>query len=232
VLVELETLRQFVGDSLVQAGRQQATERHLCHDRLMEAPTTGAAIVAGGRARRFEGQDKSRLVVDGRSIIVRQLAVLQQVATEITVVGGQPGRFADLGVREQPDRLTGYGAIGGIHTAVETTSSDRVLVVACDLPFLEAGLLRRLVELSAGRDGAWVSTSRGVEPLLACYRRAAGPAIRGAIEAGRLRASDLGRVLDMASLGGAELDRFGPAERLLANVNTPADYARVQYRPS
>ena len=73
-----------------------------------------AAIVAGGRARRFGGQDKSRLLVEGRSIIVRQLEVLQQVAADVIVVGAPAERFADLGVRSVPDTLPGHGALGGI----------------------------------------------------------------------------------------------------------------------
>ena len=60
--------------------------------------STSAAILAGGQARRFGGQDKSRLVVHGRSIIVRQVEVLQRVADEVFVVARDPERFADLGL--------------------------------------------------------------------------------------------------------------------------------------
>jgi molybdopterin-guanine dinucleotide biosynthesis protein A len=131
-----------------------------------------------------------------------------------------------------PDRLPGNGALGGIYTAVASAQAPRVIVVACDLPFLDAGLLRRLVEVSHGHDGAWVVTSRGIEPLLACYARDTADRIRTMIETGQLKAAELGRTLDMAILGPEEVARFGPVDRLLANVNTPDDYARVQYPPS
>jgi len=36
-----------------------------------------AAILAGGRARRLGGRDKSRLVIGGRTILERQLDVLR-----------------------------------------------------------------------------------------------------------------------------------------------------------
>jgi molybdopterin-guanine dinucleotide biosynthesis protein A len=198
----------------------------------MEASATEAAIIAGGRARRFQGRDKSRLVVEGRPIIVRQLQVLQQVATRVTLVGSDVERFADLGLPVLSDRLPDKGALGGIYTAVAAAQAPRVIVVACDLPFLDAGLLRRLVEVSEGHDGAWIVTPRGVEPLLACYARDSAPRILTLIEAGQLKVAELGRTLDMAVLGPEDVARFGPAERLLTNVNTPDDYARVQYRPS
>jgi molybdopterin-guanine dinucleotide biosynthesis protein A len=195
--------------------------------------TTSAAIIAGGQATRFGGQDKSRLIIEGRSIIVRQVDVLQRVASELLVVGGAPDRFRDLDLTVVPDGIAGTGPIGGVCTALEAASHDRVIVVAGDLPFLHAGLLGRLVALTGDDwDGAWVRGPRGLEPLLACYRRDARSAIGQAITAGRWQLNQLGTVLRMAEVGEAELRRFGRPDRLLANVNSPADYARVQYPPS
>src|SRR5438876_257040 len=99
-------------------------------------PETAAAIVAGGRARRFGGRDKSRLVVDGQSIINRQLEILQQLTTSIFVVATDGERFADLGLPVFPDLMPEAGVLGGILTALASTDLDRVLVVAGDLPFL------------------------------------------------------------------------------------------------
>lgn len=198
----------------------------------MRWSTTAAAIVAGGRARRFGGQDKSRLVVEGRTIIVRQVEVLQRVASELLVVASDPGRFSDLPVTVVPDRLPGLGVIGGIDAALHATACDRVIVVGCDLPFLTSDLLAELARLSDAHDGAWVSSARGVEPLVACYRITARVPVAHCIERGQLRASDLADVLDMATLRSPSLDRFGRPDRLLANINTPDDYARVQYDPA
>ena len=195
----------------------------------MAPHSTAAAIIAGGRARRFGGRDKSRLVVEGRPIIVRQAEILQQVATDLFIVAPDPAPFADLGWPVHADRIAGAGALGGVYTALEVASGDPVITIACDLPFLVAALLSRLVELSAGADGAWVRSARGVEPLVACYRRSARGAIRGAIDAGRLKAGDLGAILHLVEMPIAEVARFGAPDRLLANVNTPDDYARVQY---
>jgi molybdopterin-guanine dinucleotide biosynthesis protein A len=198
----------------------------------MPGATTAAAIIAGGQARRFDGRDKSRLLVEGRTIIVRQIEVLRTVASPVVIIANDPERYADVGLPVLADEVADLGAIGGIFTALGATDASSVLTVACDLPFLEARLLTRLVERAADRDGAWVRTPRGVEPLLACYRAHARPAVAAQIAARRLKAADLGTVLTMAEVGPEELASFGPIERLLANVNTPADYARVQYGPS
>jgi len=193
---------------------------------------TSAAILAGGQARRFGGRDKSRLLIEGRPIIVRQLDVLQRVAQEVFVVASDAARFVDLGVMVHPDLRPNLGAIGGLYTALESAYNDYVIVVACDLPFLTPSLLSELVQRAASTraDGAWVRTGRGPEPLIACYRRTAGPKVRAEIDGGRLQASALGSVLHMREIDAAELERFGSPDELVANVNTPEDYARVQYR--
>jgi molybdopterin-guanine dinucleotide biosynthesis protein A len=188
---------------------------------------TSAAILAGGRARRFGGRDKSRLIVEGYPIINRQVEVLQRVADPLFIIAGDPGRFADLGLPIYSDVIEGSGTLGGIYSALEVSPLDAVLVVACDLPFLDAGLLGRLVELAQDGDAAWVRSDRGPEPTLACYRRTARQAIRRQIDAGRLKASDLGAVLSVAEMDLTEVARFGQPSRLLANINTPADYERV-----
>ena len=194
----------------------------------MSSQKPAAAIVAGGQARRFGGRDKSRLAVQGRSIIVRQVEVLQRVASEIFIVSTQTGRYSDLGLPVHPDRLASCGVLGAIYTALEVASADPVLVVACDLPFLDAGLLTLICERAAGADGAWVRTERGVEPLLACYQRAAAPRLRARIDAGLLKAADIGETLAMIDVTATDVARFGVPDRLLTNVNTPDDYARVQ----
>jgi molybdopterin-guanine dinucleotide biosynthesis protein A len=231
----------------METGRQQATHARVCHapgnnadgdqpdddDEMMDMmiarrTDVAAAILAGGQARRFGGRDKSRLVVDGRSIIVRQLTILQQVAGEVFVVGPTDGRFADLGLTAHPDIVAGAGAIGGVHTAIDVARASCVIVVACDLPFLDAPVLTRLVTLSAGHDAAWIRGPRGPEPLLACYQKSARAVVADRVSRGLLRAADLATALDIAWIESDELAAMGADVRLLANLNTPDDYARVQ----
>lgn len=189
---------------------------------------TAAAIIAGGQATRFGGQDKSRLLINGQSIISRQAAVLQPLTDDLFIVASQRERFADLPWRVCPDVLPGTGVIGAIVTALESTDADRVLAVGCDMPFLNARLLQRLLDLAAEADGAWVRTPSGAEPLLACYRRHTAPAIRHAIAQGRLRAAGLDEFLTMRTVELAELATFGDPTRLLANLNSPADLSTIQ----
>ena len=191
-------------------------------------PRPSAAILAGGQARRFGGRDKSRLVIEGRSIVVRQMEVLQRVAHTIYIVGPHADLYADVDVPVYADLLPGYGAIGGLYTALEVADTDRVVVVGCDLPFLDAGLLAHLHARAAGHDAAWVSSARGPEPLVACYSRRVRTVVLDRLRRGALKLGDLGAVLDVATVSEQDVARFGAISRLLANVNTPDDFTRIE----
>ena len=205
----------------------------------MSDQTIAGAILAGGQARRFGGRDKSRLTgPDGRSIIVRQLDLLQRVTgyqcivTTVADRQTRPDRFLDLHVPVVTDRVADAGALGGIHAALWAAAAsphiDRVLVVACDLPHLTVELLEALSALGRSGDGAWVRSRRGPEPLIACYRTSCLPRLTAALDAGERRAHALGELFTLADLGADALAACGDPDTLTANVNTPEEWRRVQ----
>ena len=112
----------------------------------MTGTSVAAAILAGGRARRYGGVVKSTLVLDGARIIDRQIAELRKVADPIFIVAQDPAPFASLGLVVVPDVVPDCGALGGIYTAIVLSPRPRTLVVAGDLPFLSPALLARLVQ--------------------------------------------------------------------------------------
>ncbi len=147
-----------------------------------------AAILTGGRASRMGGLRKATLAMGGTSIIDRQLAVLRTLAAPVFLVtSAQAPSDAELTVvrDEYPD----HGALGGIYTAIVASPHERTLVVACDMPFLNAAFLTHLVGIDA--DLVIPRTSRGYEPLCAIYSRACAPSIRERLTRGELEASRL-----------------------------------------
>jgi molybdenum cofactor guanylyltransferase len=187
-----------------------------------------AAILAGGRARRFGGRNKSSLHVGRTSIFDRQLAALGGVVDRILVVTADHARYRDRGVHTVDDLMPGAASLGGIYTALASATTEHVLVVACDLPFLTAPFLRRLVEQARPGDDAVVPrTGDGWQPLCAVYGRQLMEPARQRIEAGRLKIVDLlaaSRVREMGPDTIAELD---PDGLLFCNVNSPADWQRA-----
>ncbi len=192
-------------------------------------PRVSAAILAGGRARRFGGADKAALRLGAARVIDRQLAALSGVTDDIVIVGNDPARYATLRLPVLPDVIPGAGALGGIYTALVRARSDVVLIVACDLPFVSAALLERLVgDLTDDVDAVIPRSPRGLEPLCAVYHRRCAASARTRIDRGELQVSDLAREIRVRELEGAALAAYDPDGRLFVNLNTPHDYARAR----
>jgi molybdenum cofactor guanylyltransferase len=198
-----------------------------------------AAILAGGRARRFDGQDKSALVVGGMTILERQVSVLSQVAGDILFVGSERARTANVDARLRfvSDRVPDSGPLGGLDAAMAACRSDALIVVACDMPFVSARLLGHLAALATEQPrlrAVVPKTKRGYHPLCAVYTRACTIAISRHLEERRLALVELIDALERSDRGSVqvvteqELEVFGDPDRLLANVNTPAEYEELE----
>lgn len=188
-----------------------------------------AAILAGGRAARFGGRDKSALVIGGRSILERQIAELLRVTDDVLVVG-EPRMLtqSDARVRLVPDRVSGCGPLGGLDAALAAARDAVVAIVACDMPFVTAAFLNHLLALTREADAVVPRTERGYHPLCAAYTRACHPAIARRLADRRLTMTGLLEEVRVRELTAGEIDAFGDRHRLLANVNTPADYEEFE----
>jgi molybdopterin-guanine dinucleotide biosynthesis protein A len=187
------------------------------------------------------GIDKALIALppDGKIVLQRVLESAAAVADELFVVAPPRPGYRACGVRLVPERIPGIGPLGGIEAALATARHDRCLVLACDLPLLSAGLLRRLAETPCDRD-ALVPISRGSaglpagdgasqsQPLVAIYARRCLPRITALIDAGERRPSTLLAHLEVCFLAPDALEDSDPDLRSFLNLNTPVDLDRVR----
>jgi len=191
-----------------------------------------AAILVGGKASRFDGRDKSALVVGGRTILSRQLdalsGVVPDVMLDIMLVGGAPRTGAPGATRDVADIVPGCGPLSGLHAALSAARHDVTLLVACDMPYVTAPLVRHLLSLAAGADVVVPRTERGYHPLCAVYSRAClDPAARR-LASGDFRLASLFDEMRVRVVTADALEAFGNPDRLLANVNTSLEYLAIE----
>lgn len=188
-------------------------------------PTTGI-LLAGGRSRRM-GQPKGLLNLGGRTMIERVADALQQVAQEVIIVTNDPEEYRFLGLPLLGDQVKGRGPLGGIQAGLAAASWERTLVLACDLPFVEAGLLRFLLTAGKGRAAA-VPMVRGFpEPLVAMYSRACLTAVEQTLASESCRVSDFYARIDVRFISEAELEAVTDPRKAFLNVNTPRDWEKA-----
>jgi molybdopterin-guanine dinucleotide biosynthesis protein A len=187
-----------------------------------------AAILVGGQSRRLGGRDKSALVVDGRLILDRQITELSAVADEILMVGGCATHARPARARAVADRIPGCGPLGGLHAALTEAASDVIVVVACDMPYVSAPLLAHMLRLAGNADAVVPQTDRGYHPLCAVYTRGCAAAVGRHVTERRLKLTELLAALRVRVVTAREIGAFGDADQLLANVNTPAEFASLE----
>jgi molybdopterin-guanine dinucleotide biosynthesis protein A len=191
---------------------------------------TAAAILAGGRARRMHGLDKSALDIGGRSILSRQIEILQALSPELVIIGDPARVHVPVpGLRVVADRLPDAGPLGGLYTALLETTAPYLVLVACDMPFLALPFLQHLARRVRDADAevAVPRTDDRYHPLCAAYARTLLPRIQDRLARHELEMTGLIREARRVEIGPDELARFDPEALMLCNVNTPHDYRQA-----
>lgn len=191
-------------------------------------------VLAGGGSTRF-GEDKARVIFDGRPMLSRTAELVSGVTGSVRVVA-PPGRYEDLGWPVIADRWPGEGPLGGILTALYTTLEKDAgcewnVILSCDMPFLTDEFLGFLSESAVGSEARAVvpQSARGREPLCACWRTAAAEELRIAFAGGMRRVNDALQQLHAEVLDEAHWKRFDSAGRLFWNMNTAAEYLEARH---
>jgi molybdopterin-guanine dinucleotide biosynthesis protein A len=187
-------------------------------------------ILAGGEATRYGGKPKGLERVAGQRIIDRVADALRAVVGDLLLIANDAAADSWLpGVRVAGDVRPGLGSLGGIHSALHR-AGGAVLVVAWDMPFVPAGLLREIVALGRGHDAAVAESGskRGVEPLCAFYGPACLPAIERRLADGDRRVVSFFDDVRVARLPVDAVAAHGDPELIFMNVNTPEELIRAE----
>jgi molybdopterin-guanine dinucleotide biosynthesis protein A len=164
------------------------------------------------------GRDKARLPYRGGALAEWVAHAVDAAAGSVTLIGNP-----ELG--GIPDLYPGEGPLGGILTALhhsaQHTGADWNLIVACDMPEVSAGFLRKLLD-AAGDCGADALVPSGpsgkLEPLCAVYHRRALAPMELHFARGVRKVT--------AALEGVPTVRLSVQELApFQNVNTPEDWA-------
>jgi molybdopterin-guanine dinucleotide biosynthesis protein MobB len=194
-------------------------------------------VLAGGASTRF-GSPKALATVGGRRIIDRVIDALSAAVPEVVISANDPALYADLGLPTRADDVAGAGPLAGILTALRWAAErgrSGALVVACDMPWVSAGVLRMIAERAASTEAdAVVPESggrRGLEPLCAWYSVRCLPRVERMIAEGEGRVHRLligGVRADVIPL--AEVRRAGDPDRIFLNINTADDLRAAEAR--
>ena len=186
-------------------------------------------VLAGGRSTRL-GQDKVRLRLpgDGRDMLARTADLLAACTDGVVISCRAPDAGEETlalpGIRSIPDAESGLGPLGGVWSALRELRQP-ILVLSCDLPFMDMPTLRRLIDARGARPPEALMTTFQqaetgfIEALVAVYEPACLPWFDAAWEQG---------IRKFSVVIPEELRTHVPYSRSEAlpffNINYPADF--------
>lgn len=187
------------------------------------------AIIAGGQSRRM-GRDKAFVELGGKALIehvIQRSADLGQAET--ILITNKPARYAHLGLPMYRDILPNKGSLGGIYTALAQARSPDVLVLACDMPFVNTDLLRYMVDqIRADIDIVAPRVDGYPQGLHAIYKTTCIAPIENQLAANRLKIIRFYDQMRVVYLDETDYAAFDPLRRSFANLNTPEELAEAE----
>jgi len=185
-----------------------------------------AVILAGGQSRRM-GKDKMTLTYRGKTFPQAALERFSRHFDTVWLSLADAGKYPDLNAPRLADLVPGCGPMSGLHAALRATHDDGVFLVAGDMPFSDPLAALKIIELAAGYDIAAAAGESGrPEPLFAYYAKTVLPHVEAALQRGDFKLASLFPTVRTLLVTPDMLGNYWN-ERLLLNVNTPEDFARL-----
>ncbi len=107
-----------------------------------------AVILAGGKARRMDGEDKGLINLNGRTLIDYIISALRPQAGDILINANRNRQqYSRYGLPVVADMLGDYfGPLVGMATGMHSTDKPYIVTVPCDSPFIPDMLVETLYQ--------------------------------------------------------------------------------------
>ncbi|MEM8858150.1 MAG: molybdenum cofactor guanylyltransferase [Chloroflexota bacterium] len=187
-------------------------------------------IQAGGQSSRM-GRDKGLVELAGRPMIDWVIDQVVDMADDVLITTNNIHEYVQFGLRMASDPEPGAGALPGLRTALSSAMGPFALVIACDMPFVNRGLLEYQVEkaFETQADVVVPVWDGRMQTMHAVYRREnCLNAVDSALAAGKAKMTSFYDDLNVLTIGVDEVSRFSPTGKSFKNINTPEELEEAE----
>ncbi len=190
-----------------------------------------AIVLAGGRSRRL-GRNKALEAIGGQPLIRRVIDRVSQVAEDVVVVAADEAQAQALPLEDRGrvalDLHPGGGSLGGIFSGLSAARHHWAVVVACDMPFLNLDLVRRMLSLREGADAVVPVLEGRPEPTHSVYSKICLPHMERLLLANDLKISLFFDKVRVSYVPEDEILSLDSERLSFFNVNSPDDLERAR----
>ena len=181
-------------------------------------PPCSILILAGGRGQRMGGRDKGLVEWRGEPLVAHVQRTVRPISTDLVISCNRNQKtyatYADQIVGDA--ELDFPGPLAGVIAGLTAARRDWVVVLACDAPLIDQGLIEDLLQLAvAGESAAMVRQGGYWQPMFSVLPRRLLPVLQQAWAAGE---RSLQKALLLEPVQGLECAEDDPR---LSNFNSP-----------
>lgn len=187
------------------------------------------AVMAGGKSSRM-GSDKSFMPLHGKPMIEHVLAKIDGMGSETIIISNDTERYDFLDYSIYSDIYTDFGPLGGLHAALTYAANQYILVVACDMPWLNRSLLEYMISLRMNYDVVVPRWTKFPEPMHAVYSKDCVKHVEHNLDSGLLKLISFYGQVSVRYINRDVIELYDPEGLSFENVNTPDDLSRAKNR--
>jgi len=189
-----------------------------------QSSSVASLILAGGKSSRM-GEDKALLPWDGIPLLTRVCQVANECSQQVYILTPWPDKYHQIipaNCQFILESNPGQGPLVGLAQGIGEISAEWVLLLACDLPLLQASILQNwianLTQISPYIIAIVPHQEVGWEPMCAFYRHSALPYLQEFVQQGGRSFQNWLPFIPVQPITVSEESKY-----MLWNCNTPTD---------
>ena len=181
-------------------------------------------LLSGGKSCRM-GQDKGLCMLGDKPMAAYGLELLETFCDEV-LISANGDEYLQFGKPVIKDEIKNTGPIGGLYSAIKAAKHEDILVLSCDMPFVNEALFRHIIAQSNHCLAAIPADGDLLEPTCGYYNKKILPFIEEQI---RKQKYSLRHLLEKAGYKKITLSAGMPFDtrHLFFNVNSPGDLQKA-----
>ncbi len=185
-----------------------------------------ALILAGGENKRMP-LIKGFIEINHERIINSNIRLLKKIFNRIIISTNNPRLYFYTGLPMIGDILPIRGPMTGIFSVLSAPDISILFVIACDMPFINAILIKFIINLWEDKYDALIPIFDGLpQPLFGIYSKGIVNKMEEEINSGNKSLIDFLKKINTFYIKEREVRNIDPEGRSFVNLNTMRDFEK------